>query len=254
MSKGTARAGWHAVSAVLAQQPEIVLRIWLQQGRSDQRSQSVLAEVTQLGIACESVPKAVLDRYAEHHQGVIAWVVEQSLPNETDLEAHLDALTHAPFILVLDGVQDPHNLGACLRTADAVRVDAVIIPKNHAVGLTPAVRKVACGAAESVPLFQVTNLVRTLEMLKHRGVWLTGLALADTAQPLFQLEWTGAVAVVMGAEDTGLRQLTQKTCDRLAVIPMLGQVQSLNVSVATGVVLYHALSQRLLITPSVPNA
>jgi 23S rRNA (guanosine2251-2'-O)-methyltransferase len=245
MSKGTARAGWHAVNAVLAQQPEAILRIWFQQGRSDQRSQTLLAQVQELGIAQETVPKSVLDRYAEHHQGVIAWIVEQALPNESDLESLLDALDHPPLILVLDGVQDPHNLGACLRTADAVGVDAVIIPKNNAVSITPTVRKVACGAAESVPVFQVTNLVRSLEKLKARGIWLTGLALSDTAQPLFSLDWTGAIAVVMGAEESGLRQLTQKTCDRLAIIPMRGQVQSLNVSVATGVVLYHALSQRL---------
>ncbi len=244
MSKGTARAGWHAVNAAIAQQPEALLRIWLQKGREDQRSQTLLAEITRLGITVEQLPKSVLDRYADHHQGVIAWVVEQVLPNETDLFATLDALSHPPFLLVLDGVQDPHNLGACLRTADAVGVDAVIIPKHHTVGLTPTVRKVACGAAESVPLFQVTNLVRTLESLKERGIWLTGLALSESAQPLFALDWKGAIAVVMGAEASGLRQLTQKTCDRLAIIPMLGQVQSLNLSVATGVVLYHALSQR----------
>ncbi len=245
MSKGTARAGWHAAQAAIAQQPEFVLRVWVQSGRSDQRSQALLAEVNALGVPVESVPKSVLDRYAEHHQGVIAWLVEQVLPNEADLEALLEGLDHPPFILVLDGVQDPHNLGACLRTADAVGVDAVIIPKHKAVGLTPAVRKVACGAAESVALFQVTNLVRTLEVLKARGVWVTGLALDASSQPLFALDWTGSLAVVMGAEESGIRQLTQKTCDRLAMIPMLGQVQSLNVSVATGVVLYHALSQRL---------
>lgn len=246
MSKGTARAGWHAVQAAVTQQPEMLLRVWLQSGRSDQRSQALLAEINALGIPTESVPKSVLDRYAEHHQGVIAWLVEQVLPNESDLDVLLEGLDHPPLILVLDGVQDPHNLGACLRTADAVGVDAVIIPKHKAVSLTPAVRKVACGAAESVALFQVTNLVRTLEMLKARGVWVTGLALNTSSQSLFELDWTGSLAIVMGAEESGIRHLTQKTCDRLAMIPMLGQVQSLNVSVATGVVLYHALSQRLV--------
>jgi 23S rRNA (guanosine2251-2'-O)-methyltransferase len=241
---GDARPGWHAVEAALEHQPEQVLRVWVQHGREDKRSQQVLALIQSLGIPVETVPKAVLDRYAQHHQGVIAWLRDQSLPGEHELMSLLHDLEHPPFLLILDGVQDPHNLGACLRTADAAGVDAVILPKHGAVSITPAVRKVACGAAETVPTFQVTNLARTLEQLKADGIWITGLALDEKAQPIDVLDWSGAVAIVMGAEESGLRPLTLKHCDRLAIIPMHGHVQSLNVSVATGVVLFNALRSR----------
>lgn len=243
-----ARAGWHAVSALLAQQPDQVLRVWVQLGREDARASHLKAELSQLGIRCEAVPKSVLDKQTAHHQGVIAWVKVRDLPGESELAGFLEALDHPPFLLVLDEVQDPHNLGACLRSADAAGVDAVILPRHQSASITPTVRKVACGAAESVPVFQVTNLVRTLELLKQQGVWISGLALDDRAVSVYQADWTGPLAIVMGAEDKGLRRLTREACDRLVIIPMLGQVQSLNVSVATGVVLYQALAQRLSAT------
>lgn len=244
--KGKAHPGWHAAESAVKQYPQWVLNVWLQQGREDQRSQKLQALLQELDLPVEHLPKSVLDQYSQHHQGVIAWVKERALPAENELMQLLDDLAKPdPLLLILDGVQDPHNLGACLRTADAVGVDAVIIPKHQAVGITPTVSKVACGAAESLPVFQVTNLARTLTQLKDRGVWLSGLALSEQAQSIFAVDWRGAVGIVMGAEDTGIRALTQKHCDRLLIIPMQGSVQSLNVSVATGVVLYTALQQRL---------
>ncbi len=246
MSVGQPHPGWHAAEAALTKHPEWVLKLWLLQGREDQRGTKLAELAKSLGIRIEYVSKSALDKQDRHHQGVIAWMKEQTLPSDAELTDFLDALTKPnPLLLVLDGVQDPHNLGACLRSADAAGVDAVIIPKHHAVGLTPTVSKVACGAAEALPLFQVNNLARTLDQLKARGIWLSGLALADGAVSVFDADWIGAVAIIMGAEDTGIRALTQKQCDRLVIIPMLGTVQSLNVSVATGVVLYTALQQRL---------
>ena len=246
MSVGKPHPGWHAAEAALTQHPEWVLKLWLLQGRDDQRGAKLTEMAKSLGIGIEYVSKTALDKQDKHHQGIIAWMKEQSLPSDAELADFLNALVKPnPLLLVLDGVQDPHNLGACLRTADAAGVDAVIIPKHHAVGLTPTVSKVACGAAEALPLFQVNNLARTLESLKLRGVWLSGLALAENAVSVFDADWTGSVAIIMGAEDTGIRSLTQKQCDRLVMIPMLGKVQSLNVSVATGVVLYTALQTRM---------
>ena len=163
--------------------------------------------------------------------------------NENDLYDLLDQLEDTPFLLVLDGVTDPHNLGACLRTADAAGIQAVIAPKDNAAGLTPTARKVASGAAETVPFIPVTNLARTLDNLKERGIWLTGTS-DKASQNLYQADLKGPMALVMGAEGAGIRRLTEERCDFLVSIPMQGQVSSLNVSVATGVCLYEALRQR----------
>jgi 23S rRNA (guanosine2251-2'-O)-methyltransferase len=244
MSLGEIYPGWHAAESAIANHPEYVLKLWLQQGRDDKRATALAEQAKTLGIPIEMVSRSALEKQSRVHQGVIAWLKSQTLPAESELFELLEKLAHPPFLLVLDGIQDPHNLGACLRTADAAGVDAVIIPKHHAVGLTPAVRKVACGAAESLPIFQVTNLARTLEQLKTSGIWISGLALSDEAVSIYDAPWQGAVAIVMGAEESGLRPITIKHCDRLVIIPMLGAVQSLNVSVATGVVLYTALQQR----------
>ncbi len=244
MSIGDVHPGWHAAESALAKHPEYVLKLWLQQGRDDKRATALAAQAKEMGIPIEMVSRSALEKHSRVHQGVIAWLKSQTLPAETELFDLLDKLDHPPFLLVLDGIQDPHNLGACLRTADAAGVDAVIIPKHHAVGLTPAVRKVACGAAEALPIFQVTNLARTLEHFKKRDIWISGLALSDEAVSIYDAPWQGAVAIVMGSEDTGLRPITIKQCDRLVIIPMLGRVQSLNVSVATGIVLYTAVQQR----------
>jgi 23S rRNA (guanosine2251-2'-O)-methyltransferase len=244
MSIGDVHPGWHAAESAIEKHPEYVLKLWLQQGRDDKRATALAAQAKDMGIPIEMVSRSALEKQSRVHQGVIAWVKSQALPADTELFELLDSLNHPPLLLVLDGIQDPHNLGACLRTADAAGVDAVIIPKHHAVGLTPAVRKVACGAAEAMPIFQVTNLARTLDLFKQRGIWISGLALADDAVTIYEAPWQGAVAIVMGSEDAGLRPITTKQCDRLVIIPMLGTVQSLNVSVATGIVLYTALQHR----------
>jgi 23S rRNA (guanosine2251-2'-O)-methyltransferase len=162
---------------------------------------------------------------------------------ENDLDALLDK-TDSPFLLILDGVTDPHNLGACLRNADAAGVHGVIVPKDNSVGLTPTVSKVACGAAETVPLFQVTNLARTMKRLQERGVWIAGTA-GEADSTLFQADLKGALAIAMGAEGKGLRRLSRESCDTLISIPMAGSVSSLNVSVATGICLFEAVRQRL---------
>ena len=160
-----------------------------------------------------------------------------------DLMALIESLDHPPFLLILDGVQDPHNLGACLRSADAAGVDAVIVPKDKAVGLTPVVRKVACGAAESVLFYQVTNLARTMRELQQAGVWLVGAA-GEAESDVYDVDLKGALGLVLGAEEGGLRRLTREHCDNLIKIPMLGTVESLNVSVAAGICMFEALRQR----------
>jgi 23S rRNA (guanosine2251-2'-O)-methyltransferase len=189
--------------------------------------------------------EAQLDKLAagERHQGVVAELLPRAGDPETQLEEALEAAGDAPLLLVLDGVQDPHNLGACLRSADAAGVAAVLVPRDRAAGLTPVVRKVAAGAAETVPLVAVVNLARTLRELKERGVWLVGTD--DSAEKtLYDAELTGPVALVMGSEGEGMRRLTRECCDQLVSIPMAGAVESLNVSVAAGVALFEAVRQR----------
>jgi 23S rRNA (guanosine2251-2'-O)-methyltransferase len=188
---------------------------------------------------------ALLDKLAEggRHQGVVAEVLPRASDPETQLEEALESAAGAPLLLVLDGVQDPHNLGACLRSADAAGVAAVIVPRDRAAGMTPVVRKVAAGAAETVPLVAVVNLARTLRQLKERGIWLVGTD--DTADKgLYEADLKGPLALVMGSEGEGLRRLTRECCDLLVSIPMAGAVESLNVSVATGVALFEAVRQR----------
>lgn len=163
--------------------------------------------------------------------------------DESDLQDIIDS-SGAPFLLILDGVQDPHNLGACLRTADGAGVDAVIAPRNRAVGMTETVARISCGASESVPFIQVTNIVRTLKELQKSGVWVVGTADGAESSSLYDVDFKGPIALVMGTEEKGLRRLTQETCDLVVSLPMLGKVDCLNVSVATGVCLYEALRQR----------
>ena len=167
-----------------------------------------------------------------------------ALLSEDELFAHLERLDHPPFVLVLDNVQDPHNLGACLRSADGAGVDAVIIPKNRSSPVTGTVSNIACGAAESIPIARVTNLARIMTELRESGIWLIGTA-DETEQSLYSTDLTGPLGIVMGSEGSGLRQLTRKNCDALVAIPMHGRVESLNVSVATGICLYEAVRQRL---------
>ncbi len=237
--------GIHVVESLLKREPERVLEVWVERARNDKRVQPVLDLVAQHHIALNRCARQALEdlTQASPHQGVVARCVGAAVRNESELDALLDSLGSTPFLLVLDGVQDPHNLGACLRTADAAGVQAVIIPKDNSAGLTATVRKVASGAAESVPLFAVTNLSRCLEKLKSRNIWLMGAA-GESEQSVYDVDLQGPLAIVMGAEGKGLRRLTRETCDVLMHIPMQGSVESLNVSVATGVCLYEALRQR----------
>ena len=238
--------GIHAVSELLQQRPKSVRQIILQAGREDKRVGDVRALAKSAGVAIAELGKQAFEREFDGvHQGVAAYVeFENSTQSEQQLFQLLKNLDHPPLLLVLDGVTDPHNLGACLRSADAAGVDAVIIPKDKSVGLNATVRKVACGAAETVNLIAVTNLARCLDKLKAEGVWLIGAAdQADSS--LYEQDLSGPIALIMGSEGSGLRRLTRESCDFLVSIPMAGALSSLNVSVATGVCLYEARRQRI---------
>lgn len=237
--------GIHAVESALRNDPENIGQIWLEKNSRNDRLKKLLQLVEENGLRITTQPAEKLDKMAgnNRHQGIVAEYFKLKSWTENDLYDLLDGLEETPFLLVLDGVTDPHNLGACLRTAEGAGVHAVIAPKDNAASITPTVRKVASGAAEVVPFIPVTNLARTLDMLKERGIWLTGTS--DKAkQTLYQADLKGAIALVMGAEGAGIRRLTEERCDYLISIPMQGQVSSLNVSVATGVCLYEALRQR----------
>jgi 23S rRNA (guanosine2251-2'-O)-methyltransferase len=247
MSGGSVVYGLHAVRAVIARRPQDMLRLCLAAGRDDQRMRELRELAATQGVPVTNAPMASLDRETGGavHQGVLAEVRPSASLNENAL---LDLLTRttapAPaLVLVLDGVSDPHNLGACLRTADAAGATAVVAPRDRAAGLTPVVRKVAAGAAEIVPFAQVTNLARALRDMKAAGLWIAGTA-GDGEQELFDADLAGPLAIVMGSEGRGLRRLTRECCDFSVRLPMLGAVPSLNVSVAAGVMLYEALRQR----------
>lgn len=245
MSEGAIVFGLHAVRTLLQQRPERALLLMLQKGREDARATELMRIAQSAGIRTEWRDARELERLAgsEHHQGACLQIRQIGTLGEGALDELLDRATTPPLLLVLDGVQDPHNLGACLRTADAAGATAVIVPRDRAAGLSPTVRKVASGAAETMPLIQVTNLARTLRWLKEREIWIVGAD--DQAETsLYQAQLTGPLAIVLGAEGTGLRRLTRENCDLLVNIPMRGVVESLNVSVATGVALYEALRQR----------
>jgi 23S rRNA (guanosine2251-2'-O)-methyltransferase len=245
MSETSVIFGLHAVRTLLQQRPERAALLLLQKGRDDARMQELVRLAETQSIKTEWRDQKELDRLAgsERHQGACLQIRSVGVLGEGALDDLLDTATTAPLLLVLDGVQDPHNLGACMRTADAAGVAAVIVPKDRAAGLSATVRKVASGAAESVPLIQVTNLARTLRWLKEREVWIVGTD--DQAEhSLYGAKLTGPLAIVLGAEGTGLRRLTRESCDALVSIPMRGIVESLNVSVAAGVLLYEAVRQR----------
>lgn len=238
--------GLHAVKAVLEREPQRVLHIWVQQDRNDARMGEVLELASRFGVHVEPVTRAKLDLRSEgQHQGVIARIKPIPEWQEQDLLNWLSHADKSPLLLVLDGVTDPHNLGACLRSADAAGVHAVIVPKDKSAALTPAARKIASGAAEAVPLVRVTNLARFLRSLTDAGIWVVGTA-GEADQTLYDANLKGPLAIVLGAEGRGMRRLTREHCDSLARLPMVGTVESLNVSVACGVVLFEALRQRLL--------
>ena len=239
--------GIHAVAAALKYQPEQIGGLWVERQRRDGRMQAVLDEATIRGVTVHYADRAELDRLSGNarHQGIVARLsVRQTARGEDDLPDLLAAASGPALLLVLDGVQDPHNLGACLRGAAAAGVHAVIVPNDRAVGLNATVRKVACGAADIVPLVPVTNLARTLRALREQGVWVVG-AVGEAETSLYQVDFTVPTAIVLGAEEKGLRRLTREVCDHLARIPMAeGGVESLNVSVATGIFLFEARRQR----------
>lgn len=236
--------GIHAVTNLLKRSPERVRELYLQQGRDDEKLQSIFTLAKKNSIHVQVVKKPFLDEKAQgNHQGVAARAKPVQAKGENELFAQLDGLEESPFLLILDSVTDPHNLGACLRTADAAGVHAVIAPKDKAVGITATVSKVACGAAETVPFYQITNLARTLKELQERGIWLYGTA-GEASESVYKTDLKGPIAIVMGAEGKGLRRLTREACDHLIHIPMAGDVSSLNVSVATGVCLFEAVRQR----------
>ena len=230
----------------MSSQPQRIIRLAILQERHDQKMQAIIELVTEHPIPVAFVARSELDQmtHQANHQGIVAFCREAKRFTEADLVTLLDNLTGPALLLVLDGIQDPHNLGACLRSADAAGVHAVIIPKDKSVGLTPTVAKVASGAAETVPFIQVTNLARTLRMLQERNIWVFGAAI-PAEKTLYQADLRGSVALVLGAEGTGLRRLTREHCDALLTIPMQGSVSSLNVSVAAGIFLFEAMRQRL---------
>jgi 23S rRNA (guanosine2251-2'-O)-methyltransferase len=236
--------GLHAVRALLTRHPERVARVWLQHGRHDAKADEIERLAHAAGRAVERIDARQLHaRLGEAvHQGIVAEVAPLAAWSEEQLLAAV-AQAAQPLLLALDGVQDPHNLGACLRTADACGVLAVIVPRDRAAPLNATARKVAAGAAETTPVVTVTNLARTLGLLKGAGLWIVG-ADADGPQQAYEIDLTGPRVLVMGAEGSGLRQLTRRHCDWLARLPSLGAVESLNVSVATGMLLYEALRQR----------
>ncbi len=238
--------GIHAVKAVLATDPARFIEVLVLKGRQDDRLLPVLNEIQSLGITVQEAGRKALDDRAKgaSHQGIIARVKPMKQLNEHDLERIVDEHDQ-PMLLVLDGVTDPHNLGACLRNADAAGVAAVIVPKDKSAQLNATASKVACGAAEVVPLVRVTNLARTLRALQEKGVWVVGTA-GEATHDVYQSKLTGPMALVMGAEGDGMRRLTRETCDELIKIPMAGSVSSLNVSVATGICLFEAVRQRQL--------
>ncbi|MDY7219499.1 23S rRNA (guanosine(2251)-2'-O)-methyltransferase RlmB [Denitrificimonas sp. JX-1] len=238
--------GVHAVESLLRHHPKRVKALVLAEGRSEPRVQVLRELAEEARIPVSTLSRREMDEQLDGvHQGVLAKVSPSQVWGEAMLDELLDRLAEPPLLLVLDGVTDPHNLGACLRTADAAGVHAVIIPKDKSASLNATVRKVACGAAEVVPLVAVTNLARALEKLRQKGLWVVGTA-GDAEQSLYQQDMKGPLIVVMGAEGAGMRRLTREHCDFLVHLPMQGSVSSLNVSVATGVCLFEAQRQRLL--------
>ena len=247
MAKPEYYYGVHSVESLLELEPERVLTLFTLKGRDDQRLQKILELAEPFGISVQKASRDSLEKLAglPFHQGVVAAVRPHPTLNEKDLDTLLQA-DSKPLLLALDQVTDPHNLGACIRTAAAMGVAAVIVPRDRSASLTPTARKVAAGGAEKVKFIQVTNLARTLAHLKQEfNVRVVGTMLDEKALPIQQFDFTGtAVCEVMGAEDTGLRPITQSQCDQTVFIPMAGNLQSLNVSVATGMALYEACRQR----------
>ncbi len=244
--------GVHACASMMTHAPENVLQIWVQQAPSS-RLNEIIQEAKNLGISTQIVSKKSLDKKSDEqsHQGIILEIKSVPIKTETHLKQDLAQISDASdkdnkpaFYLILDGIQDPHNLGAIIRTAEAFGVQGIILPKSNSVGVTPTVRKVACGAELGLVIYQVANLVRSLEILKSNGVWVIGTTM-DAPQTLYQCDLSRPIALIMGNEQKGLKSLTQKNCDELITIPLSGHTASLNVSVATGVCISEVAHQRI---------
>lgn len=237
--------GLHVVEQVLTMRPDVILCMYVDQQRSDQRIGRLVATAKQRGIAVQEVKSPFLDKLAmgANHQGVAIECQNLSFWKESDLSSIINASAQ-PFLLVLDGVQDPHNLGACLRTAYGMGVDAVIIPQRRSCGLTPVVHKVSCGASILTPLISVVNLARTLKILAKAGIWIVGLD-ANANKSIYDLDLKMPIALLMGSEGQGARRLSLAHCDHLARIPMCSEIDSLNVSVASGMAMYEVNRQRI---------
>jgi 23S rRNA (guanosine2251-2'-O)-methyltransferase len=244
-SKRTFVYGLHAINAVLERAPERMLELWMAQPREDARARELKDRAASAGVRIQTVSAEGLAKLVGEvaHQGAVAAVRPLKSWDEHDLMRALGQLAEDPLLLILDGVTDPHNLGACLRTADAVGVHAVVLPKDRSASVDGVVRKVAAGAAEFVPVAMVTNLARCIDTLKDRGIWVVGTD-GEAPQTLYAADLKRPLAVVLGAEGGGMRRLTRERCDFLVRIPMAGQVESLNVSVAAGVALFEARRQR----------
>jgi 23S rRNA (guanosine2251-2'-O)-methyltransferase len=245
MSQSSLVFGFHAVEAILKKTPEKIIRLAISSQRQDKKIDVLLKLAKSHSIKTELLSRVALETLvgSSAHQGVAVVCRPPKKQTEQDLFLLLENLSVPAFLLILDGVQDPHNLGACLRTADAAGVHAVLAPKDKSAGLTSAVCKAASGAAETVPFVQVTNLARVLHSLKERNIWLFGAA-GEAKKSVYQADLTGPLAILLGAEGTGLRHLTREQCDDLLCVPMRGTVSSLNVSVAAGVFLFEAARQR----------
>ena len=238
--------GVHAAQAALDYAPKKIKQAWVDQKRQDERVLSIVQGLQKHNIRAEKADRKKLDNLSKgsNHQGIILEVEMPAMRSESDLKAVVESARQIPFWLILDHVQDPQNLGACLRTADAAGVQGVIVTKDQAVGITPTVCKVASGAAETVPVYQVTNLSRTISWLKEQGIWIAGAA-GEAEKTIYATDVNMPIALVMGAEEKGMRRLTREQCDFLVKIPMQGSVESLNVSVAAGVLIYEIFRQRL---------
>ena len=236
----------HAVQAAMDFSADKINQVWIDTQRNDKRLLSLIDQLKSLGIKPEKTDRKRLDKMTNdnNHQGIVIEFEIPGVHSENELKHIVNTLTEVPFFLVLDQVQDPHNLGACLRTADAAGVHGIIITKDNSTGITPTVCKVACGAAETVPVYQVTNLARTLRWLKEQNIWVMG-ATGETKESIFSADLAIPLALVMGTEGTGIRRLTEQQCDFLVKIPMVGKVESLNVSVAAGVMIYEVFKQRM---------
>ncbi len=246
MSKTLIIFGFHAIQAQLDAAPEGFVRVLTLNNRADQRMSHLTNQFSQLGIPITQAHKPQLDKLSKNqsHQGIVAEILLPTLPNQDALINFVSGLEHSALILLLDSIQDPRNLGACLRSANAAGVDCVVINKDGSAPINALVHKTSAGALNQLKLFQVTNLARTIKALQQENIWVVGLDGASSTS-IYQLDLTTPTALIMGAEGKGLRRLSKQSCDQLVLIPMQGNVESLNVSVATGISLFEASRQRL---------